>query len=166
MSIVKDTGLSSTHVSWEPWSHSWFFTVKTVLTNLRIFSHVYLPFYTTKVYYWSLPLCCVHQNTSSNVTMTSCLLTVAYLSYRHSSVIVSIPHSGQCLWLTLDETNPSFLCCCQLPAGRCELCVLQRLLSTLTSRFIQLAFGIRLKWALNLPNSFAQPWYPRNMKIN
>lgn len=89
MSIVKDTGLSSTHVSREPWGHSWFFTVKTVLTNLRIFSHVYLPFYTTKVYYWSLPLCCVHQNTSSNVTMTSCLLTVGYLSYRHSSVIVS-----------------------------------------------------------------------------
>lgn len=38
MPIDKDTGLSSTHLCWEPCGHSWFFTVKTVLTNLSLFS--------------------------------------------------------------------------------------------------------------------------------
>lgn len=50
--------------------------------------------------------------------------------------------------------------CSQLPADRCELCVLQRLLNTLTSRFIQLELGISLKWAFRLPTFICTTMIP------
>lgn len=83
-------------------------------------SHVYVPFYTTKECDWSFPLCCVHQKISPNVTMTSCLLTVVYLRLQTLFFY--------CKWVF------------PIQMSLCGLCVLQRLLNALTSRFIQLAW--------------------------
>lgn len=130
---VKDTGLSSTHLCWEPLLvfHSKNSTHKpqSLFIYKTNISQVYVPFYTTKEYYWGFPLCCVYQKMSSNVTMTSCLLTVVYLRLQTLFFY--------CKWAFPIQMSICGLCLVSQNPASCVggLCVLQRLLNTQVQDF-------------------------------
>lgn len=167
MPIVKDPGLSSTHLCWEQCGQFWLFTVQVILTNLslsftRPVFHMYKPPFIlqrsiTRVF---LRACtskeqfkCYYDKLLANSCVSEVTDTLLLLQ-------VSISHSGERLWFMFGGAKPSS-CCSQLTADRCELCVLQRLLNTSTSRFIQLAFGIRLEGALNPSKPFCTSTIPK-----